>query len=332
MIHKNLPEIEPAAEIVIRPFSPADMNAVDDLQRAYAQANPGVKTIPAGYYLSPVFHHGQDVFCAFSGGRLAAYAPCYVQVNEGPANLPHRVWVEIKAHPALANPIPVKDRLLHCLLQRARQRVDEENLRGGQRAAQMVFEYLSSETGSVDYVTSRGFTYSESVFAMSRDLAQEPLPPAAALPPSIRLRRWKMESEAEQSAYLAARNQCFPESPVHLAEWQYFMGSPLWPGATMVAAFAGETLAGCVSVFWNEEDNQRSGVRAGFTEDIFVLSGWRGHGIAYAMVADGLAYLKERGLTEARLMVRALNESALGLYRRLGFQVCAESRFYILHM
>ena len=50
--------------------------------------------------------------------------------------------------------------------------------------------------------------------------------------------------------------------------------------------------------------------------------------IAYAMVADGLCYLKEHGLEEARLAVRALNENALGLYRRLGFCVTGESRFY----
>jgi ribosomal protein S18 acetylase RimI-like enzyme len=144
----------------------------------------------------------------------------------------------------------------------------------------------------------------------------------------ICLRRWKMETEAEQSAYVSARNHCFPESPISLEEWQYFMSSPLWAVGTMVAAFDQDRLAGCVSAYWNEEDNRRSGVLAGFTEDIFVMPAWRGRGIASAMIADGLGYLKDHGLAEARLMVRALNETALGLYCQLGFEVSSESRFY----
>lgn len=312
----------------IRPFTHADIEIVDELQRAYAQAVPTVKVIPAGIYLSPAFHNGQDVYCAFVEGKLVAYAPCFVQINNGPAHLPHRAWVDIKARPGLAETDRIKDQLLGCLMRLARQIVAEANPLGSTRRALMVFEYLTTEVSAIRYVTSRGFPYFESVYNMSRDLAQLPLPPETPVPPEVTLVRWKMESEAEQQAYISARNQCFPESPITLEEWRYFMSSPLWPAATMMAAFHGERLVGCASVYWNDEDNQRSGVQSGFTEDIFVLPEWRGQGIAQALITGGLTYLKEHQLTEARLAVRALNENALGLYRRSGFQVSTESQFY----
>lgn len=314
--------------LTLQTFTPECLEAVEELQRAYARKFPGAKVIPGELYLSPAFRGGQDVFCAFSNGKLVAYAPCYIQFNEGPAGLPHRIWVENKTHPGLADPIAVKDQLMEHLFQCALQRLAQANPHAQPRTAHMIFEYLTTETDAIAYATSRGFAYSESVFTMSRDLMHLPLP---AVPPTaapITLRRWKMETEAEQQAYVDARNQCFPESPLRLEEWQFFMQSPMWPDATIVAAFSGDRLAGCTSVYWNAEENQRSGVQAGFTEDIFVLASFRGHGVAQAMIANGLEYLRDHGLCEAHLMVRALNENALGLYRKLGYRTTGESRFY----
>jgi hypothetical protein len=121
--------------ITYKPFTSDDMEALDELQQAYAQAVPSVKVTPAGLYLSPAFHNGQDVFCAFINNQLVAYAPCYAQRNEGRINLPHRVWVEIKAHLSLADPFPVKDHLLDCLVQRARLLVADANIAGSVRPA-----------------------------------------------------------------------------------------------------------------------------------------------------------------------------------------------------
>lgn len=314
--------------IPIQPFSVSLIPSVDELQHVYAQSYPGAKVIPAGYYLSPGFNDGEDVFCAFIDGRLAAYAPCYVQINTGPEGLPHRVWVELKSYPDLADPAKVKDALLERLLERARQRLREAAQVNGPRTAQMIFEYLTTETDAIAYVLARGFAYTESVFAMSRDLVKAELPQVKLPKDPVTLKRWKMETEAEQRAYVSARNQCFPESPIQLEEWQFFMQSPLWPNAVVSAAFAGGELVGCASVYWNEEENLQSGSKAGYTEDIFVLPAWRGCGVAAALIADGLAYLRTHGMEAARLMVRAQNQEALGLYRRLGFQVGGESRFY----
>lgn len=312
---------------LLRPFTTADIPQVAGLQQAYARLVPGVPVIPADLYLSPAFHEGQDVTCAFfSDGteeRLVAYAPVYAQiVEDGPAQLPHRLWTEIKAHPDLPDPEPVKNSLLECVTRRALELVQPFPGRG----ASLVFEYRTNETPAIQYVLARGFAYTESVFSMRRDLTA-PLPAPAALE-GFTIRRWKMESAPEQSAYVAARNECFPEAPIRLGEWQYYMQSPQWVAGTMIAAFAGEALVGGVHVYWNAEENRQTGQKIGFTEDIFVRPAWRGRGIARAAIIEGLRYLQEHGLEEAHLGVRALNENALGLYQRLGYQMVQESRFY----
>jgi ribosomal protein S18 acetylase RimI-like enzyme len=316
------------SNIILRPFTQTDITQVTHLQQAYASMYPGAPVFPGEMYLSPAFHEGQDVTCAFASDaneeeRLVAYAPVYAQiVEDGPAELPHRLWMEIKAHPGLADPEQVKDLLLERVARRALELV--QPFPG--RAAHLIFEYRTNETPAVQYVLARGFRYTESVFTMRRDL-NAPFPPSQA-PEGIAIRRWKMESEPEQQAYVAARNECFPEAPVSLGEWQYYLQSPQWAVGTMIAAISGAELVGAVHVYWNAEENQKTGRKMGSTEDIFVRQPWRKRGIARAAIIEGMRYLKEHGLEEASLGVRALNENALGLYKALGYQVVQEYRFY----
>jgi len=280
-------------------------------------------------YLSPAYHGGQDIFCAFLDDRLVGYAPVYAQlIEQGPENLPHVIWTEIKVLPDLPEIDTIKDELLARVIAHAQTILTQARAQQAipKRKARMMFEYRLNEFEPAAYVLARGFEFSESVFSMRRDLAQ-PFPTAHP-PDGIRLLRWRMESPPEQEQYVAARNECFPEAPVKLEDWQYFLQSPMWAVGTSIAAFAGEELAGNVAVYWDPEANRQSGVQAGYTEEIFVRSAWRGQGIAPAMIVEGMQYLREHGMTEARLEVRALNENALGLYRRLGYEVVQQSRFY----
>jgi ribosomal protein S18 acetylase RimI-like enzyme len=167
---------------------------------------------------------------------------------------------------------------------------------------------------------------------MRRDLLDE----IPWLPPSpsgeITIRPWRVKSEAEQQLYVQARNECFPEAPIELEEWQYFMQSPQWSVGTSFAAFDGDELVGNIALFWDQAETQKTGRKIGFTEYIFVLPEWRGKNIARFLINAGLAYLKQHGLAEAHLEVRAQNESALRLYVDLGYEVIRESRFYVLKL
>ena len=315
--------------ITIRPFTPSDIPHVFALQQAYSSVYLGVPVLPGEMYLSPAYHGGQDVFCAFLDDRLVGYAPVYAQLNEqGPADLPHVIWTEIKVLPDLPEINSVKDELLARVIAHAQTILRQAHTQQGlpEQKARLMFEYRLNESEPAAYVISRGFETGESVFSMRRDLTQ-PIPTIRP-PDGIRLQRWRMENLPEQAQYVAARNECFPEAPVKLEDWQYFLSSPMWAVGTSIAAFAGDELAGNVTVYWNPDANRQSGAQAGYTENIFVRSAWRGQGIAPAMIVEGMQYLREHGMTEARLEVRALNENALGLYRKLGYEVVQQSRFY----
>lgn len=310
-------------KITIRPFSSSYIPAVVELQSAYADCYPDAPVIPGEVYLSPAFEG--NIFCAFDeSGTLLGYAPLYPVLMRDASSLPHTLWTEIRVHPACEAPNEVKDQLFEQILVRAREVTAE--FPG--HPIHLTFQYFPSEIASIAYVTSQGCQHTESVFTMRRDLSQD-VPSVQALD-GIKLRRWRMESEAEQQAYVDARNKCFPEAPVALEEWQYFMQSPQWSVGTTFAAFDGDELVGNVAVFWDEAENLKSGNKIGFTEYIFVRSPWRGKRIARSLINLGLEHLKQNGLAEAHLEVRAKNEDALRLYCDLGYEVIRESRFYLL--
>ena len=311
----------------IQPFSSSHIDDVVALQSAYTAVYPDAPVVPGEAYLSPAFEGGRNVFCAIdceARGALAGYAPLYPVLMREPSDLPHTLWAEVKVHPGCERQNEIKDELFEQLLVRARQVTKEYP----GHSIHLTFQYFPSETASIEYVLSKGCQHTESVFTMRRDLSRE-IPLLSPLE-GIVIRPWRMESEAEQQLYVQARNECFPEAPVELKDWQYFMQSPYWSVGTTWAAFHGEELVGNVTVFWDAAENQRSGQRIGFTEYIFVRPGWRGKNIARSLINAGLAYLKQQGLAEAHLEVRARNESALFLYADLGYEVLRESRFYVL--
>jgi ribosomal protein S18 acetylase RimI-like enzyme len=309
---------------MIRNFQPDDAPQIVALQARYTQIHPGVPIIPGAVYMSPAFDQGRNIFCACApDGQLLAYAPLFANLAAPEANdVPHTLWLEIKVDPGIESPNAIKDALLDRILLRTR-----EILRGApEHIARLVFQYLPQEQESIAYVQSRGWVHVESVFQMGRDLA-EPIP-AVPVPQGVCIAHWRLETDAEQRQYVEARNQVFPEAPTALADWQYFMASPLWAVGTTVTAFDGEKVVGSVAVFWDEVENRKIGQRTGFTEHIFVLPEWRKRGIARYLVREGLVYLKEHGMQAARLEVRARNDSALGLYRSLGYRVEQESLLY----
>jgi ribosomal protein S18 acetylase RimI-like enzyme len=312
-------------KITIQPFTASHISAVVELQSAYAEVYPEAPVIPGEAYLSPAFEG--NVFCAIDeSGKLMGYAPLYPVLMRDESQSPHTLWTEVKVHPVCDAPNEIKDQLWERILLRAREVTSE--FPG--HPIHLTFEYLLSETASITYVTSKGCRHTESVFIMRRDLSRE-IPSMETLG-GIEIRPWRMESEAEQQMYVGARNECFPEAPVELGEWQYFMTSPQWSVGTTFAAFHGSELVGNVAVFWDEVENQKSRSRIGFTEYIFVCPQWRGRNIAKGLVNAGLAYLKEHGLAEAHLGVRVKNAGALRLYIDLGYEVIRESRFHVLSM
>lgn len=308
----------------IRKFTSDDIPQVMALQRAYQGIYPNAAVIRGEVYLSPGFEDGKNIFCAFDeNGCLQGYAPLFPNLTED-SQFPHTVWAEVKVSPDLATPQDLKELLFDQVLNRTREIT--QAFPG--HHTQLTFQYHPSETASIDYVTSRGCRYSESVFRLMGDLMREvPVVPA---PAQIEVRPWRMESEVEQRAYVQAHNEAFPEAPVTLADWQSFLSSPACQAGTAMTAFDGREIVGSVAVYWDEDISGQIGRKADFTEYIFVRANWRKRGIAAFLIYQGLMYLKEHGREAAYLEVKASNQQALDLYYRLGYQLIDETRLYVL--
>jgi len=107
----------------MRAYAPSDATRVRNLQVRYAQAYPGAAVISREVYSYPAFQGGRNVRGAFDPqGDLVGYAPMFPQpVPEGQIAAPHVIWAEIKADPAIEEPVVLKEALWDWVLRRARE-------------------------------------------------------------------------------------------------------------------------------------------------------------------------------------------------------------------
>lgn len=298
-----------------------DLSALMQLQHEYARHYPGVQILPGELYLSPAFHQGQDVFCAYHpNGQMLGFAVAYAQLS--PTEKKHSVWTEVKILPSMYGMIGLRGSLLDQILKRVRELTTPL----GNIQVELNFQYFPYEVESIAFVTSKGFQYNGSIYSMQRDL-KNPLP-LREPPLGFDIKHWRLETQAEREQYVQARNQCFPDAPISLEEWIYFMSSPSWTSGTNLAAFVSGRLVGCLTTYWDEEQNRNVSEKVGYTEYIFVCPQWRRAGIASALISRGLDYLKENGMRFALLQVKTDNRNALSLYEKLGYNVVQESGIY----
>ncbi len=280
-----------------------DVPELDQLQQRYTALYPPRKPNPSPMYASPYFADGKNTMCAFDeNGCLVAFAPYFPQND--------LAWVEVEALPDLGGTAEVKEALWTWLLERARQ--------DGMK--KLCFQYFPNEAEAIDFARSKGASCNWNIYGMQRNLEQ-PIP-QVTVPDGFTLRRWRMESEAEQRQYLDARNTAFPESPTSIEEWQFFATAPVWEQGNNMAAFCGDDLAASVLIYFEP------GSPVGSTEYVFTRPQYRGKGIARFLLAESLRYLNDRGLKFAGLEVKAENRAALRVYVDLGYEVTSESGVY----
>ena len=68
-------------------------------------------------------------------------------------------------------------------------------------------------------------------------------------------------------------------------------------------------------------DNNWTGERYGYINNIYVAPKWRGRGLGKALMAHADETLKAQGVCRARLTVTATNQQAVALYQSAGFHL-----------
>jgi ribosomal protein S18 acetylase RimI-like enzyme len=86
----------------------------------------------------------------------------------------------------------------------------------------------------------------------------------------------------------------------------------------MFVAVAGEEFVGLIGAYRGKQIRERH--RAGLWS-VYVREGFRGQGIAEALLESTVAWAKERGVEIIHLMVTTTNTAAIACYHRCGFRI-----------
>ena len=223
-------------------------------------------------------------------GRVAGYAG----TREGGALL--------LADPAVA--LPAVEALVAWLGERGHRRI----------------ETYERDTERIAWLEAHGYRHLHSAFDLHRDV--EPPPPAPQWPEAIELRRYDAAADAEAVHALIYVDAAWAEVPGHvgrpLEKWRAGMaGYRAW-----VARRDGRPV-GMVAgrVF---EDGR------GWVEQLAVARDARGQGLGRALLLHSLIELAGQGATSLALGVQGANETAIRLYRDIGFRVDRAWRSYAL--
>jgi ribosomal protein S18 acetylase RimI-like enzyme len=163
----------------------------------------------------------------------------------------------------------------------------------------------------------------DGIYHMARDLDEPIMEPT--VPEGLNIIEWRMETKEEKAKYIKAYNAAFPEKPWNVEGLEHFMKSDMWISGTTITAFMNGEIVGSVMLYWKPEEGEQ-GEKQGFTEHIFVMPPWRKKGVGSALIGMGLSYLKKHGAKTAFLEVRANNENALNVYKRMGYRVVKEQK------
>lgn len=305
-------------EMTIRSFVSGDALRMADIQKKHVEISHDASILSPGFFHAPGFENGRNIICAVDHeGWLVGYAAICPAHRSGKFGGAHVLWLDLRVDPALVE----GDRLRDTLLEQAAARAREIKAALSAERVLLSATYFAAGVSSIEYLLSRGFQYYESTYTMRRNLF-DPIP-AAPTPEGVEVRSWRMESEAEQRAYLAASASALRDAAWKFGELQHFMKSELWSVGTTFTAFAGGEVVGSVMV-WYDPNLQWNKERLGFTERLFVIPPWRKRGIANRLLTEGMRYLRRRGMAQAELQLVSDNRRTVVLYEALGYYVYKE--------
>jgi ribosomal protein S18 acetylase RimI-like enzyme len=167
----------------------------------------------------------------------------------------------------------------------------------------------------------RGFEAVRYSYRMRRDL-RAPVP-EIPLGSGLRYVPWSAELDLPM---MDAFNQAFRGSwgvpEMNEALWgQFFTGVPQFRGDLTTLAMSGDAIAGFCLNWVDAARDAQTGVKEGWVEAIGVVPGWRGRGVASALLSKALRDFVALGFERAALDVDTQNPTgALRLYERLGFE------------
>jgi mycothiol synthase len=138
----------------------------------------------------------------------------------------------------------------------------------------------------------------------------------------VTIRPWRGD---DPGPALEARNEAFAghwgSTPVDPASWHHLLaGDGVRPDLSWVATVGSDVIGICLNAHY-PGDEEVTGRRTGWVEQLAVVERWRGRGVGSVLLTRSMQTFRRQGFTHAGLDVDTDNPTgAPALYRRLGFE------------
>ena len=196
---------------------------------------------------------------------------------------------------------------------------------------QKVFMVEASQTqaGATSLIKQEGYREDRHIIEMQRELS-EPIP-AVELPEGLEVRPSTPEhTRAIWEALDEAFRDHWGYSPGTEQDYQRFANHPSNTPEFWQVAWEGEQVSGMVLNRISAEENEKLGLKWGWTDPICVRRPWRKRGLARALIYKSMEVLKTEGMQQAILGVDTQNPSgALGLYESCGYRKFGHWTMYV---
>ena len=290
----------------IMQFSKELTDEIMTIQHNYESRYPLAERFRTDDLKNPLLNKRRNILLAVQGDKVIGFSKFLARQNFTKKYF-HRVWLDIKV-------LDGEDRDTMNSLLEASIPLIRDSTSNFFRAAgtRICVRTHQSETEMETFFADNGFSHIFDFIYMERDLNEEitDIP----FPEGIHLRLWRPSKEPEMLEYLRAEQSCFQDSPLEYKYLHYFFHRPEWKrnGVLLTAFDKSDDIVGSVMMYPENE-------REYYTEEVFVMKKWRNMGIAKALMARALSYLKSRNAESALLSVTSDRTSALKIYTDSGY-------------
>jgi mycothiol synthase len=294
-------------DVQVRPFQPADMPAILELELASFDLAPvpGASRAMVAWMIDRIALVPDSTLVAVENGRVVGQ--CTPRVDS------------LTVHPDFRRHGHGRRLVEAARAQVARTGMAELSLWGDR-----------TRPDAAGFIDALGATYRSSLWQFVLP-ADRPVP-AAVFPADVTVR--PIHPGTDDRPFVALINRAFEDHPSPLS-WPLTYISQIHArpdfdpsGILLVASVADpERLVGCCRTLELPGDDGR---RRGEIGIVGLLPEWRGRGLGRQLLRWGIGYLRSVGLSKIELSVEARNERALGLYRQEGFVAGVEWPHFVL--
>ncbi|WP_292597435.1 GNAT family N-acetyltransferase [Mesotoga sp. UBA6090] len=279
------------------------------IQRVYEMEHPLAERFAFEDLKNPLLNGRKNIFLAVDNGRVVGFLRFLTRQNFSTAHF-HHIWLDITVDEGADN------NLMSLLYETALPSiVDTTSNFFPAAGTKICVRIADSESEKKDFFSNKGFAHWIDFEYMERDLKREIS--SHPFPSGLIISQMKPRKSPEILKYLLAEQSCFPDSPLEYKYLHYFFSRPEWKNEGLILASLDlkRNIAGSVMLYPDNTDNSKF-----HTEEIFVVERWRNKGLARALLAESLKYLKKKGKDRAFLSVTSDRTSAKRLYEEAGFR------------